>query len=75
VSDAGPFLERDILTIGFTTRIHDRYHLPADEARALDPVQVHSVARTVFSSLWMMADAADRPRIDQPIPGTVPRHK
>ncbi len=73
-TDAGPFLERGILTIGFTTGIHGRYHLPADEARALDPVQVHAVARTVFTSLWMLADAAERPRIDQPIPNTVPRH-
>ena len=74
-TDAGPFLERGILTIGFTTGIHGRYHLPADEARALDPVQVHAVARTVFTSLWMLADAAERPRIDQPIPNTVPRHR
>ena len=73
-TDAGPFLERGILTIGFTTGIHGRYHLPADEARALDPVQVHAVARTVFASLWMLADAAERPRIDQPIPNTVLRH-
>ena len=73
-TDAGPFLERGILTIGFTTGIHGRYHLPADEARALDPVQVHAVARTVFTSLWMLADAAERPRIDRPIPHTVPRH-
>jgi Zn-dependent M28 family amino/carboxypeptidase len=72
-TDAGPFLERGILTIGFTTGIHDRYHLPADEARALDPAQVHAIARTVLASVWMMADAAERPRIDQPIPATVPK--
>jgi hypothetical protein len=59
-TDAGPFLERGILTVGFTTGMHGRYHLPAD-------------ARTVLASLWMMADVAERPRIDQPIPATVPR--
>jgi Zn-dependent M28 family amino/carboxypeptidase len=74
-TDAGPFLERGILTIGFTTGIHDRYHLPADEARVLDPVQVHVIARTVLASVWMLGDAAERPGIDQPIPRTVPRHK
>ena len=73
-TDAGPFLERGVLTIGFTTGIHDRYHLPADEARALDPVQVHGIARTVLATVWMLGDAAERPRIDQPIPQTVPRH-
>jgi len=74
-TDAGPFLERGVLTIGFTTGIHNRYHLPADEARALDPVQLHAVARTVLASLWMVADAAERPGIDQPIPATVPRYR
>jgi hypothetical protein len=73
-TDAGPFLERGILTIGFTTGIHGRYHLPADEARALDPAQMHAIARTVLASVWMMADAAERPRIDQPMPKTVPKH-
>ena len=73
-TDAGPFLERGVLTIGFTTGIHNRYHLPADEARALDPVQMHGIARTVLASVWMLGDAAERPRIDQPIPHTVPRH-
>ena len=74
-TDAGPFLERGILTIGFTTGIHDRYHLPADEAGALDPDKMEAIARTVFASAWARADAADRPRIDKPIPSTVPRYK
>jgi hypothetical protein len=32
------------------------------------------IARTVFASLWALADAAERPRIDRPIPLAVPRH-
>ena len=74
-TDAGPFLERGILTVGFTTGIHGRYHLPADEARALDPVQVHAIARTVLTSVWMVGDAAERPGIDQPMPRTVPKYR
>lgn len=74
-TDAGPFLERGVLTIGFTTGIHNRYHLPADEARALDPVQVHAIARTVLASVWVIGDAAERPGIDQPMPPTVPRQR
>lgn len=74
-TDAGPFLERGILTIGFTTGIHDRYHLPSDEARFLDPVQMHRIARAVFASIWMLADADERPAIDRAIPATVPRHR
>jgi Zn-dependent M28 family amino/carboxypeptidase len=74
-TDAGPFLERGVLTIGFTTGIHDRYHLPADEAKALDPKKMESVARTAFAGLWALADAAERPRIDKAIPATVPRYR
>jgi Zn-dependent M28 family amino/carboxypeptidase len=74
-TDAGPFLERGILTIGFTTGIHDRYHAPADEAQFLDPAQMHAIARTALASIWMLADADERPGIDRAIPPTVPRHR
>lgn len=74
-TDAGPFLERGILTIGFTTGNHARYHLPADEARHLDPVQMRDIARTILASTWALADAAERPRIDKPLPPSVPKNK
>lgn len=74
-TDAGPFLERGILTIGFTTGNHGRYHLPSDEARFLDPGKIESVSRTVFVSIWMLADQAARPSIDKAIPATVPRYR
>jgi len=71
-TDAGPFLERGILTIGFTTGMHARYHGPADEARYLDPKKMETITRTVLASAWMLADALDRPRIESPMPETVP---
>jgi hypothetical protein len=74
-SDAGPFLERGILTIGFTTGMHARYHLPADEARFLDPAKVESIARTIYVAAWAMANAAERPRIDKPMPAIVPNYR
>lgn len=74
-TDAGPYLERGILTIGFTTGTHARYHLPSDEARHLDPKKMEAVARTVFASLWMMASAEERPRIEREIPVSVPRYR
>jgi Zn-dependent M28 family amino/carboxypeptidase len=74
-TDAGPFLERGILTIGFTTGTHDRYHLPADEAKYLDPRKMETISRTIFATLWMLADADERPGIDKDIPPIVPRHR
>jgi Zn-dependent M28 family amino/carboxypeptidase len=72
-TDAGPYLERGILALGFTTGTHARYHLPADEARHLDPAQLHGITRTIFASLWALADAAEPPRIDRAMPVSVPR--
>ena len=74
-TDAGPFLERGILTIGFFTGLHDRYHRPADEARYLDPKKIETVARTIFTSVWALANASARPRIDKTVPTTVPRYR
>ena len=74
-TDAGPFLERGILTIGFTTGIHDRYHLPADEARFMDPGKMTVIARTIFVVVHALAESPDRPRIENSIPETVPRYR
>jgi hypothetical protein len=74
-TDAGPFLERGILTIGWNTGLHRRYHLPADEAKFLDPRKIEAISRTVFATLWAMADSAERPRIEKPIPVSVLRHR
>ena len=65
-TDAGPYLERGILTINFFTGIHPRYHQPSDEARHLDPKKMEAITRTVFASVWAFADVAERPRIDKP---------
>jgi|GEM_PF-180378 len=73
-TDAGPFLERGILTIGWNTGLHRRYHLPSDEAKYLDPKKIEVVSRTVFATLWMLADDPERPRIENPIPVSVLRH-
>jgi Peptidase family M28 len=74
-TDAGPFLERDVLTIGFTTGLHTRYHLPADEARFLDPAKMAAIARTVLAVVHALGQTDERPRIEKPIPSTVLRVK
>jgi hypothetical protein len=71
-TDAGPFLERGIPTIGFFTGMHERYHRPSDEAQYLDPVKMEQVSRTVLASVWMVADMPRRPRFT--IPASVPRY-
>ena len=74
-TDAGPFLERRILTIGFTTGLHARYHLPSDEARFLDPGKMEVIARTILVCAWALADAKERPGIEKPLPEHVPDYR
>ncbi|HWP81333.1 MAG TPA: M28 family peptidase [Bacteroidota bacterium] len=74
-TDAGPFLERGILTIGYFTGLHPRYHEPSDEAEYLDPVKMETVARTAFVTAWMLADRPERVGIDKPLPSSVPRYR
>jgi Zn-dependent M28 family amino/carboxypeptidase len=74
-TDAGPYLERGILTIGFTTGIHDRYHLPADEAKTLDPSKITAIAKTVFAVVHALAQTDERPAIEKGIPPSVLRVK
>ena len=74
-TDAGPFLERGILAIGWTTGTHARYHLPSDEARYLDSGKMESIARTIYAFAWTLADATERPNIDKPMPAIVPDYR
>ena len=74
-TDAGPYLERGILTIGFTTGIHDRYHLPADEAKTLDPSKIAAIAKTVFAIVHALGQTDERPSIEKPLPPSVLRVK
>jgi hypothetical protein len=74
-TDAGPYLERGILTIGFTTGIHDRYHLPADEARFLDAGKIAAIAKTVFAVAHALAQVEQRPGIENALPESVLRVK
>ena len=73
-TDAGPFLERGVLTLGYFTGLHGDYHGVGDGPDQLDPLKMEQVARTVFVTTWLLADAAVRPAIDKAIPLTVPRH-
>ena len=70
-TDAGPYLERGILTIGFTTGIHDRYHLPADETRFLDAGKTAAITKTILAIAHALAQADQRPAIEKPVPATV----
>lgn len=73
-TDAGPFLERGVLAVGFFTGLHPRYHRPSDEARFLDAGKIAAVSKTLLGVIWAVANAESPPRIDKPMPTNVPRY-
>jgi Zn-dependent M28 family amino/carboxypeptidase len=75
-TDAGPFLERGVLSVDLFTGLHARYHRPQDEARHLDPKKIEAVSRTLLGIVWAVAntDAHSVPRIDKEMPTNVPRY-
>jgi hypothetical protein len=67
-TDAAPYIENGIPYVEFFTGLHEDYHRQTDEVSKLDPVKFEAVARTVYVTVWTVADGKDRPRIDKPVP-------
>lgn len=67
-TDAAPYVERGIAYVEFFTGLHGDYHRQADEVSKLDPAKFEAVTRSVYATLWTVADGLDRPRIDKPVP-------
>ena len=67
-TDAAPYIEQGIPYMEFFTGLHEDYHQPSDEVATLDPVKFEAVARTVYATVWTVANGALRPRIDKPVP-------
>ena len=36
---------------------------------------MEAITRTIYAFAWALADAPDRPRIDKPMPATVPNYR
>ena len=45
--------------------VHEDYHQPGDEPQKIDYNKMQSVARTIFLTMWEIADLKERPKIDK----------
>ena len=48
--------------------VHEDYHQPGDEPQKIDYNKMEKVARTIFLTMWEVADLKDRPAIDKQLP-------
>jgi hypothetical protein len=69
-SDHVPYAERNVPALFFSTNLHQDYHTPRDEPKTIDYAKLTRVARWMYMTGWIAANADRRPAID---PGFVLR--
>ncbi len=48
--------------------VHEDYHQPGDEPQKIDYDKMQKIARTIFLTMWAVADLPTRPAIDKQLP-------
>lgn len=48
--------------------VHEDYHQPGDEPQKIDYTKMQNIARTIFLTMWEVADLPQRPAIDKQLP-------
>ena len=48
--------------------VHEDYHQPGDEPQKIDYDKMQKIARTIFLTMWEVADLQTRPAIDKKLP-------
>ncbi len=67
-SDHYNYARKGIPIIFFFDGVHEDYHRPGDEAQKIDYEKMEKVARTIYMTLWEVANLAVRPKVDKPLP-------
>jgi Zn-dependent M28 family amino/carboxypeptidase len=67
-SDHYNYALKGIPIIFFFDGVHEDYHRAGDEAQKIDYEKMEKVTRTVYMTLWEVANLATRPKVDKPLP-------
>jgi len=67
-SDHYNYARKGIPIIFFFDGVHEDYHRPGDEPQKIDYVKMEKVARTIYMTLWEVANLPTRPKVDKPLP-------
>lgn len=63
-SDHYNFAKNGIPSIFYFSGVHEDYHQPTDDIEKINFAKTEKVARLVFATAWMLANANERPRPD-----------
>lgn len=74
-SDHFNYAQKGIPIVFWFDGVHEDYHQPGDEPQKIDYNKMEKVARTIFLTMWELADTKDRPKVDKQLPAelTQPR--
>jgi Zn-dependent M28 family amino/carboxypeptidase len=67
-SDHYNYAKKGIPIIFYFTGVHEDYHRPSDHADKIDYEKMEKITRTIFATMWKLANAPARPRVDKPLP-------
>jgi Zn-dependent M28 family amino/carboxypeptidase len=69
-SDHVPYAERNVPALFFSSNLHPDYHTPRDEPKTIDYGKLTRIAKWMYMTGWIAANAPQRPAVD---PGFVLR--
>lgn len=70
-SDHYNYAQKGIPIIFYFDGVHEDYHRPDDEAEKIDYQKMEKITRTVYMTMWEIANAKARPRVDKQLPGAL----
>ncbi|HYJ48080.1 MAG TPA: M28 family peptidase [Pyrinomonadaceae bacterium] len=70
-SDHYNYAKKGVPIIFYFDGEHEDYHRPGDEPQKIDYQKMEKVTRTVFVTMWELANMAVRPKVDKPLSADV----
>lgn len=67
-SDHVNYARKGIPIIFYFDGVHEDYHRPGDEPQKIDYDKMQKVTRTVYMTLWEIANRPARPKVDKQLP-------
>ncbi len=67
-SDHINYARKGIPIIFFFDGVHEDYHRPGDEPQKIDYDKMQKITRTVYLTLWEIANLRTRPKVDKQLP-------
>ena len=70
-SDHYSYARKGIPIIFFFDGVHEDYHRPGDTADKIDYQKMEKITRTVYMTLWAIANRPTRVKVDKPLPAQI----